>query len=334
MSGEEEDFYSYAAYHEISDFADLSIAELIALEFLARYTNPIVRHTLYTEVNQFIEYKEDIPPLKDMEVSKDFQKKFDYYIKSNNNPISTSTFYSSLSNFERMGLLQFKMNKSGKVESIKPTPYTKFVPKLLLKFLLNNDIMDSVEYRLEFSDRFLEVLAKYGKEAQFDSVLTLWFSEYVAYSLLQQLAPFSKEFFVISKNDESNITKPLELTNLNVSNIHNRKIREPENFFDGVLVPVYKQNPKFYNLTREEILHEVLRVTKPGGLIGIVGMADVPLTNNPFADELIKLYKLSVKNRIFTKEELQTDLEEVGLTAINVYEHQGLLIGVGQKGER
>ena len=59
MKDETLDFYRYAAFHSIQDFADLSLAEIIALEFLVRYSKPIVRHTLYTEVKQLIEFQEN-----------------------------------------------------------------------------------------------------------------------------------------------------------------------------------------------------------------------------------------------------------------------------------
>ncbi|MEJ2280209.1 MAG: hypothetical protein P8Y70_21045 [Candidatus Lokiarchaeota archaeon] len=53
----EEEFLEYAKYHNISDFANFSIKDIITMQFLVRYREPIVRHLLYTEVKQFIEFK-------------------------------------------------------------------------------------------------------------------------------------------------------------------------------------------------------------------------------------------------------------------------------------
>ena len=60
MKKEEKEFYDYAAYYGISDFTDLSIAEVATLQFLARYANPVIRHELYMQVKQFVEFQEDL----------------------------------------------------------------------------------------------------------------------------------------------------------------------------------------------------------------------------------------------------------------------------------
>ena len=74
------------------------------------------------------------------------------------------------------------------------------------------------------------------------------------------------------------------------------------------MIPVYKQDPKFYNLPREKLLKEIVRVTKPGGYIGLVAMADVPLTNNIYANELINIYRMAVGNRIFSDDQLKDEI--------------------------
>jgi hypothetical protein len=104
----------------------------------------------------------------------------------------------------------------------------------------------------------------------------------------------------------------------------------PNEFFDGVIVPVYKQNPKFFKMSRQEILTEIKRVCKQEGLIGLVAIAPVPLTENFFMNELIKLYNLALNNRIFTEVELTKDMQDAGLKDIKIYRHEGLLIGVCQ----
>lgn len=335
MSPEEkEEFYKYAAYYNISDFADLSIPEVVALEFLARYPNPIVRHTLYAEVNQFLEYREEIDPIKGLERESDHQKKFYEYIEEKNqntkteNHLSSSTFYNSLSNFEKMGLLKFNRNESGKV-AIEATQFTRYVPRLLLKFLINNHMnqRDDQERQIE---HLTELIKNQGKE-RFESILSVWFSEFIVFSIVSQMSEYTDELFILSKNQSNFDKNKLKIDNLNYSRIHKHQIREPENAFDAVLIPVYKRNPKFYGIPRDKILNEIVRVTKPEGIIGLVAMSDVPLTNNPIADELIKLYQLSLNNRIFTEKELINDLTLAGISDIKVIEYEGFLIGIGRK---
>ncbi|MHA1291546.1 MAG: hypothetical protein ACTSQJ_02630 [Promethearchaeota archaeon] len=321
---EEDEFYQYAAFHTISDFADLSIAEIIALEFLVRYAEPVVRHTLYTEVKQFLEYKEKNPFEKEKRINSEIAKKFYDFINTKKH-FSTSSFYNSLSNLAEKGLLKINQNKKGKKSFIEPTPYTQYVPKLLLKFLINNNIMDSAEYREDFSKDFLE---KIGNR-KFERILSIWFSEYEVLSIVKQLIKYADEVCIVSKNDQNGKNKA-KINKIRYISMYNQQISIPENTFDGVIVPVYKPNPKFYNMTRNEILTEIVRVCKPKGLIILVAVANIPLSNNFFMNELIKLYNLALNNRIFTENQLKLDMSGVGLINVKIYQHQGLLIGIGQ----
>ncbi|MGV9172433.1 MAG: hypothetical protein ACOC4M_03485 [Promethearchaeia archaeon] len=331
---EDTDFYEYAAYHNISDFSDLSIAEIIALEFLMRYAEPVVRHTLYTEVKQFIEFKEKIPGARIQTDGSRTAKKFQETVEQENKYYSSS-FYNSLGNLEEKGLLKIGNNQKGKKTKIEPTEFTPYIPKLLLKFLINNNIMDSQEYRDEFYETFIQFLKKIrnknrenGKD--FDKVLSLWFSEYEVLSIVQQLVKFANKVYIISKNFPNEKKAKAKLKNVKYTEMIDRQISMPQNKFDGVIVPVYKQNPKFFGLTRMDILNEIKRVSKPDAPIVLVTVANVPTTDNFFMNELIKLYNMALNNRIFTETELSRDMEEAKLCDIEIHKHKGLLIGIGK----
>ena len=76
MTQEDDNFDKYAAFHNIAEFSDLSIAEIIALLFLGRYKDPVVRHTLYTEIKQLIEFKENDPYKNGRDTREESSKKF------------------------------------------------------------------------------------------------------------------------------------------------------------------------------------------------------------------------------------------------------------------
>lgn len=336
MSKEDKDkdeFANYILNHDISDFGDFSITEVMALGFLARYSNPIIRHTLYTELNQFIQFKEnDTPPIT-IEEDHPVQKKFYEFVESPKK-LSPSSFYNSLDKLEEIGLLSAERNQKNKITFIKPTQYTRFIPKLLLRFLINNDLMDSAENKLKFSKNYIEekILERIGDFKNIKSILTIWFTEFVVYSILNEFfAHLVDDIFVIYKSEHIQNKRNSKNSNIRYSRIINKKIREPDNVFDGVIIPLYKKDPKFYKMSRSEIIAEVIRVIKPGGLIVLIGMADIPLTSNPFADELINLYKYALNNRIFTEEELRDDMASAGINKVEITEHEGLLIGIGQK---
>lgn len=333
MSKEDKDeFSSYVSYHDIADFGDFSITEVIALEFLARYSDPIIRHTLYTELSQFIQFKEDITPQIKIKEDNPFQKKFYEFVESSKK-LSPSSFYNSLNKLEEIGVLSAERNQKNKITFIKPTQYTRFIPKLLLRFLINNDLMDSAENKLKFSKKFIEekILERIGDFKNLKNILTVWFTEFVGYALINEFAPIVDDIFIIYKSEHIQSGSNSKINNIQYSRVINKRIREPDEIFDGVLVPIHKKKPKFYKMSGSEIIDELKRVTKPEGLIILVGMADIPLTNNPFADELINLYKISLNDRIFTEEELRDDMASAGIKKIEITEHEGLLIGIGQK---
>ena len=307
------DYYQYALFHTISDFADLSLTEIIILQFLVRYTEPVVRHVLYTEVKQFIEFKET----EIDEVIYNSDKFMDFI----NLPkkLSTGKFYYSLDKLEKRGLLTFN-GTTGKV-SINPTSYTNFIPKLLLKFLINNEVIESTEFQENFNKVFLEKLDK----SKLNRVLSVWFSEYIPVPVLNQLSSFCSELYILSKNE---FIKNEKKSIFRHSEIVGGLFREREDFFDATIIPIYKKSPKFYRMPRKKILEEVIRVTKPNGQVIIVSIADFEMTENVFINELIKLYKSALNNRIFTHIELFDDLNNSGFKNIEIFDYQGHLIGI------
>jgi len=311
MSEGEDLYQKYAMYHTISDFEDLSISEVITLQFLVRYSNPVVRHTLYNEVKQFIEFQEKSPFLE-TEFYKNLNKKKKF---------TTGKFYHSLSKLKDKGLLEFD-GEVGKV-SVKPTPHTKFVSKLLMKFIINNDIMNSQEYREEFSEEFLKRIG----DMNLDKTLSIWLSEYIPYSIAEQIANYSEESYILSKNEiiEANSKDDFKYTE-----IINGKIREHADFYDGAMIPVYKRNPKFHDMSNTDILKEISRVTKPNGMIALIAVANIKETNNIFIDQILKVYKTALINRMATEGELKKEFTKAGIQVVEIFEQQGLLIGIGK----
>jgi len=323
MTEKENTFFDYAAYHTISDFADLSIADIITLQFLARYSTPVVRHTLFNEVKQFIEFKEKTIEFKENHGISQASDKFYNFINLTKK-LSTGSFYYSLDKLEKRGLLTSN-GKTGKV-SINPTKFTNYIPKLLLKFLINNNIMDSNEYR----DNFFKIILTKIEKHHFDRTLSIWLSEYVPLSIANQLSDFTKEMFILSKNEMNKSNNNRITDKYRYTEIIGGLFREREDFFDASFIPVYKKNPKFFNMSRYEILNEVIRVTRPNGYVILVSIADIKTTENIFINELIRLYKAAYINRTFTAEELRLDMTDAGFIDIDVFEHQGLLIGIAK----
>lgn len=327
----EDNFYQYAKYHEIADFIDLSLVEIVILEYLARNSNPIVRHALYTEINQLLRNKQSDPKTSKKNSDEETQNQFYSYMDSEKQ-ISTSSFYNTLSNLEDKGLLQtINNNHSAKIRSIKRTEFTSYIPRLLLKFLLNNN-MNNAENWTEIIETFL---GEIGDES-FSNVLVAFFTENIITPLLQKFTEYADSLSLLSSHQTFEDMKNLNKANfkdIRFSEVFEGKIRDLNGVFDAVIAPVYKKDPKFYDIPRKEWVTEFARVTKNQGIVCLVSLSDLPLINNIFVDELIHLYKIYVKNRIFTKNELKSDLEDAGLKDIKLVEHKGLNIAIGRKSE-
>jgi hypothetical protein len=325
MPDKNDDFIKYARYHNISDFANFSIKDIIALQFLVRYREPIVRHLLYTEVKQFIEFKEKIPQENELSRCPEYEKRF-YDFIAEKKQLYPPSFYNMLSNFEEKGLLRFQESDSGKIPNIEATPFTNYPPQLLIKFLINNNVMVSEEFRQEFSKRFAEKI----KNQHFERILSIWFSEYVMVPIIKLLSDYTTEQFILSKNG-GDILNGTQIEDVKITEMISKHISAPEDIFDAIIIPVYKKDPKFHNMGRIEILQEVARVIKPQGLIILVAIAKVPFMENIFLNDLIKLYNLALNNRIFSEQELTFDMKKADFLDIETFEHQGLLIGIGKK---
>ena len=51
--------------------------------------------------------------------------------------------------------------------------------------------------------------------------------------------------------------------------MYNNVIRGPKDIFDMVLIPEYEKEPNFFGLSRIDMLKELIRVVKPGGIVTI-----------------------------------------------------------------
>ncbi|MHA1275343.1 MAG: hypothetical protein ACTSU4_12850 [Promethearchaeota archaeon] len=322
----EEEFLKFANYHNISEFANFTIKDIITLQFLVRYSEPIVRHSLYTEVKQFLEFKEETTGHEVSELQ-EHGKKFFACVNEKKKNLHPPSFYNMLNNLEKKGLVKFIHNGKNKISSIHHTPYTNYLPLLLLKFLINNNVMVSDEFREEFSRKFLEKI----KNKRFNKILSIWFSEYVMLPIVKLLSQYSKEQYILSKNDANTVLNGANIKNLKFPEMSPGRIFAPEQIFDAIMIPVYKKDPKFHGMTRLEILEEVSRIIRPDGLVILVAIMRILPTENLFLNDLIKLYNIALNNRIFSVEELRSDMEQGGFSNIEIFEHQGLLIGMGTK---
>lgn len=282
-------------------FPDLSIVELIALQILSKHTEPIIRHTLLIEVNQFLKKK----------------------IKE----LSTSSFYNSLTNLERIGLITFTRKSSSKQILVSQTPYTLTVINKIFHLLLRNIIIDDFEFTIQFSKKILE---KVGVE-HFKNIFMIVMEARPNFTNIKFSIKFADNVFILLREENYDVFNKLGIENLNYSKIIHNKIREPNDFFDLVVLSSYQLRPDFYGMSRIELLKEAKRVVKSGGVVVITARSKLPITKNFYASELLKTYSNTVKERTLTELQMKDDMQKAEISKFDIFEYNGIIIGIGWK---
>ena len=161
-------------------------------------------------------------------------------------------------------------------------------------------------------------------------VLTILLDEFLNINEIEISIIYSKNLFLLANQDRQREFQKFRFANaIRISEIRSKKIREPNDFFDVVVVSGYCKNPDLYGLSRIDILEEAKRVCKSGGAIAFTARAELPNTHNFYVDQLIKSYELSVNERTFSENEIAEDLINAGITNFEFTEYKGLLIIVG-----
>ncbi len=282
-------------------YPDLSIVEIIALQILGRHTEPIIRHALLLEVNQFL--------------------------NNNIKELSTSKFYNSLANLERKGLVIFTRKSTSKQVLISQTAYTSTVIEKIFRLFLRNVIIDESEFTIQFSKRILE---KVGIE-YFANICMIMMEGRPNLVNIKLSTKFSKNVFLLLREENHDLVRKTDLENLKYSKIINNKIREPNNIFDLVALSSYQLHPDFYGMSRIEILKEAKRITKSGGVVVINARSKLPITKNFYVSELLKVYSKIVKERTMTEQQIKNDFQKAEISKFEIFDHNGVIIGIGWK---
>jgi DNA-binding PadR family transcriptional regulator len=298
---------------------------------LLEYGRPIVRYTLYVIVNELIQSRKidlDDIPIKDLE---EYESRLIKYVKKkevNSSDLSTSSFYNNLSNLEKRGLVKYNLNHKGRIDTVEPTPLARSVIKSLLQFFMDSTVIpDFVKFDKELTDEII----KRTEKTHLDNLMGVWISEYIHLRLVNWFKPLADEVFVLSKKQNYEDYSKTDLEDVHLPEIHNKKIFVPDNMIEMVAIPNYKKTPHFYDMNRFELLTELYRLLRDDGIIILVAKAPFPLTKDIAADEILQIYKESISNLIFSKEEIIKDLETTGFKNNEIFDYKGMIVALGRK---
>ena len=303
---------------KIGDFANLSIVEILTLQRLLQHQKPVVRYILYQEVNQLI-HPERLKYSSAEEILSNS-------LKEEKADLSTSSFYNSLNTLEKRGLVAFyyKQGKKKQIETVEATKMTKSTILALEHYFLRS-VVNDYEYLVNLAEKMLDIIG----QSHFETLITVWLSDLLDLNLLKYFTKIANEVSILSKAEIYEDLVKIGLKNINYTNMYNKVIREPNDFFNLAVVPSYRRNIEFFGLSRIDLLKELIRVTKKGGIVIISGRTAFTSTKNYYADELLKRYSESISERIFDEKELKDDMIKAGLTKVDSFDFEGLTITVG-----
>ncbi|KKM78403.1 hypothetical protein LCGC14_1360290 [marine sediment metagenome] len=323
--GDEKTLNENIIAYSIADFIDLSLVEVLTLQLLLRHTEPVVRHTLYLEVTQFLQSKRTSLDAFDSPDLSSSEKRYLQFLR-NKKKLSTSSFYNNLKSLEKMGLISGTYNAKGKVEAIEKTDLTGPFMDVILRHFINFGVRSEEAIMHSMKKAIFEKI----KKTSFENILVIWLNEFFDFQIIRIAYEVAEALFILSRNDFSKDLINRGLENVKSSSIYNRKIREPNEVFDVVFFPFYYKDSKIFDLNRVDLLKEAARVTKKSGVVIITAQSKLPKVEGRIASTILELYEKAHHHTIYEIDELEKDYNEAGFSKWEVFEHKGDLIGIGR----
>jgi hypothetical protein len=249
--------------------------------------------------------------------------------------VSPSSFYTSLEVLEKKGLVLFNRNRKGKVVTVEKTELTdNFIETIHQYFLFN--MVNEGELNNHLFKKLTEILE--SQQLKKDNIISVFPFDTLNFELIKHLMQNYRNIYVLGSEKIKERLLSLEKFIFSFSKVKNGQIREPDNDFDVSIIQIYSQNCDFYDLSFDQILSELIRITKPNGIICIyalkeLGILDAPFIPNILIRDIFTLYNKSIRNNgiCFTKSHISDVLLKERLTNLQIIEDEGILIGLGKK---
>jgi len=319
----------------IKHIVNLSIVDMIMLQLLLKHEKPVVRHILYNEITQFltretqkvvksIKFDHNSPGSKEFKTLLEKDKKF-----------STSSFYNSLKNLEAKGLVKSNKDENDKIMSVEANDYTEILINTISKHVIRFGLIEAEKNKF-FPNIIKEVIEeeifKPKDISKFGNALYISFSDFINTKCLKLLFQASDTLFVLLKNEVFENISKMGFEDLQNTTVFNKTIREPDNFFDAVILPYPFETPDLIDVTKENILKEAFRIVNKDGIILIHGYSDLPNIEHALLSIFIKWVK-NVYTDIESSSErkFEEELLNAGAKEAKVFKYRGHLFGIAHK---
>lgn len=319
----------------IKHIVNLSIVDMVMLQLLLKHEKPVVRHILYNEISQFltrekqkvaksIKFDNRSPGAKEFKDLLVQDKKF-----------STSSFYNSLKNLEGKGLVKSNKDDNEKITTVESTQYTEVLINTISKHVIRFGLIEA-EKNKNLPDIVTEVIEneilKPAGKKKFGTALYVMFGDYVNAKCIKILFKATDNLFLLLKKEFFENISKMGLKNIQNTSIFNKTIREPDNFFDVVIMPYYFKTIELEEVSKEAILKEAFRVSKEDGLVLIHGYTELPDIEHALLNTYIKWVKTVYTDiETSTEQNFKDVLLKAGAREAKVFVYKGHLFGLGRK---
>jgi DNA-binding PadR family transcriptional regulator len=303
---------------------DLSLFEVTILELLQRHTKPVVRYSLYLEVNQYLQNEEYKAKFSGEDISKS-EAEYLEFLKDHKRT-STSSFYNNLNNLESQKLISFVKMGKGKTVSVKSNKNTKrALDEIRTHFLRKSMTTDYKDFRVGAS----KALNAIGKK-KFNSLLLIWWYGYADRVIFEYLNSISNHTFILCNEDLFKNSIKSNFPDFISSAIYEGLIREPNEIFDIVVYCSLDIDKSIIGISRENLIQESARITKKGGSIVLVNLRELPSVDNETTNDLIQKYNKANKYQLSNKKEFQKYFSSIGIENPEIIISNSLILGVGE----
>lgn len=308
----------------LGDISSLSVFEVVILEVLLRHAEPVVRYTLYLEINHFFQMEEYNKKIFTEQASSSEILYFDFlkdYKKT-----STSSFYNSLDNLEKSGLISYVRNDKDKVESVEKNEKTAEAVELLKNHFFRFGL--TADYNSLTKGSSI-VLKKVEKES-FDSILFIWLYTYVDEVVFNLLTKISKSVYIICDKNLYETQIKDKYPNFTDTSIKNKKIFAPEGIVDLTVYLYIDVDVSVLGISRRALLKEAVRVTEKGAHIILVNYKKLEIPQDSAERRIIKMFNEANKQKVSDVEEFKKDLIEASLKEIEIITEGSYIFGLGK----
>ncbi len=284
----------------LEDYLDMTITQVFTLIIVNSFPAGVIRYTILQSLNTLF---------------------------SPHNRISASSFYHSLEKLEKQGLIEFIRDEKGKISLVRGTKKSSEA----LNHIGHINVMSGVNIGKIIADFSIKILEFIGLESQEDRGLIISKDLSLDLHLYPFIEQYVKNIHCLSSNTDFNRYIVPYSEKINQTTVINKKIREPNDEFNVTFLPTYYPTEDFFGMNDDEFWQEVVRVTKPGGLIITLSFREMVKQDNFLLDGIIDQFSTNPMIGFTTKEKIKHSMLKARINEVNIADFQGILLAVGRK---